>query len=297
MSTLDLNLLKALDILLTEGSVSRAAERMHLSSSAMSRTLGRLREQFDDPIMVRGGRTLVPTPRALELHTQVQALLNSAETLLISRPANLATLERSFVIRANEGFVVEYGAPLLTRVTQEAPGVKLSFVIKPEKGATALREGLIDLDIGVLGDSGPEIRLQALLRDQFIGVVASDHPLAGTEAVTAELYVQYSHISVSRRGRTLGPIDTALAEQKLTRKIGAVTPSFSAALAIASRTQMIANVPARQTNFLRTSMHSFNLPILTPPVTVSMMWHPRSEKDSSHSWLRACVLKICSETF
>jgi len=295
MSPLDLNLLKALDILLTEGSVSRAAERMHLSNSAMSRTLSRIREQFDDPIMVRAGRSLVPTPRALELHTQVRAVLYSAEALMASRPVNLAMLERNFVIRANEGFVVEFGAALLTRVTQDAPGARLSFVIKSEKDATALREGLIDLDIGVLGDSGPEIRLQALLHDRFVGVVATDHPLASAEAVTAEHYTQYSHISVSRRGLISGPIDVALAEQKLTRKIGAVAPSFPAALAIASRTQLIANVPERQTTFLRKGMHSFDLPFLTEPVTVSMMWHPRSEKDLSHRWLRACVLKICSK--
>ncbi|MBB6246464.1 LysR family transcriptional regulator [Rhodanobacter sp. A1T4] len=295
MSSLDLNLLKALDILLTEGSVGSAARRMHLSDSAMSRTLSRIREQFGDPIMVRAGRSLVPTLRALELQQQVRTLLDGAEALLKSHPVNFASLERNFTIRANEGFVVEFGGALFARLTQDAPGVRLSFVIKSEKDAKALREGLIDLDIGVLGESGPEIRLQALLRDRFIGVVATDHPLASVGRITAKRYTQYSHVSVSRRALASGPIDEALAKQHLARKVGVVAPSFPAALAIARRTRLVANVPERQTAHSRKGMHSFDLPISTEPVTVSMMWHPRSDKDPSHGWLRACVLKICSQ--
>jgi len=295
MSSLDLNLLKALDTLLAEGSVGRAAERMHLSESAMSRTLSRIREQFGDPIMVRAGRSLVPTPRAIELQTQVRALLDNAEALLQSRPVKLASVERKFTIRTNEGFVIEFGGTLLARLNQEAPLAQVCFLMKSEKDAKALREGHADLDIGVLGESGPEIRLQALFRDRFVGAVASDHPLANATQITAEDYVRYDHVSVSRRGLAEGPIDEALARQGLVRRVGAVVSSFPAALVIASNTKLVANIPKFQTTYSRQGMRTFELPVATEPVTVSMMWHPRSDKDPLHRWLRDCVREVCSE--
>src|SRR6478672_4954010 len=134
MPSLDLNLLVTLDVLLAEGSVARAARRLRLSPSAMSRALARLRTTTGDPLLVRAGRGLVPTPRALELRDQVARLVQDAEAAL--RPAeapDLTTLERTFTLRTSEGFVENFGPDLIARVAAEAPRVRLRFVAKPDK--------------------------------------------------------------------------------------------------------------------------------------------------------------------
>ena len=127
MSHPDLNLLVTLDVLLTEGSVARAARRLRLSPSAMSRALARLRETTGDPLLVRAGRGLVPTPRALELRERVGRIVQDAEAVL--RPAeklDLARLVRTFTVRTSEGFVETFGPSLIARVSEEAPGVRLA---------------------------------------------------------------------------------------------------------------------------------------------------------------------------
>src|SRR5580692_6450160 len=163
MADTDLNLLVALDALLAEGSVTGAARRLGLSSSAMSRTLARLRSATGDPLLVRAGRGLVPTPYAAELREHVPALSRDALAVLRPRVSRLdiTSLERTFTIRANEGFVAALSASLVAAVTKAAPRVRLRFAPKPEKDARPLREGLIDLEIGVLGDFAPEVRTQA----------------------------------------------------------------------------------------------------------------------------------------
>src|SRR5271168_221221 len=133
MSRPDLNLLVTLDVLLAEGSVAGAARRLRLSPSAMSRALARLRETTGDPLLVRAGRGLVPTPRALELRERVGQLVQDAEIIL--RPAetlNLKQLVRIFTLRASDGFAENFGPNLIARVGEEAPGVQLRFMIKPD---------------------------------------------------------------------------------------------------------------------------------------------------------------------
>ena len=118
----------------------------------MSRTLARLRAATGDPLLVRAGRGLVPTPRAVELRERVRDLAQEARAVL--RPAaelDLAALERTFTVRANEGFVETFAARLVAAVTEAAPGVRLRFAPKPDKDVRPLREGLVDLDVGVLG--------------------------------------------------------------------------------------------------------------------------------------------------
>ena len=289
MATRDLNLLLALDVLLHESSVTAAAERLHLSPSAMSRTLTRLRTLLDDPILVRAGQTMVPTPRAAELRERVRQLVEEVDAVLGEAvPLDLGTLARTFTIRANEGFIEAFGAQLLQAVLAAAPHVRLYFAPKAGKDVTALRENQIDLEIGVVGYNAPELRVQTLFRDRFVGVVRHAHPLA-SGALSSERYASFRHISVSRRGLSNGPIDAALQAQGLTREVVAIVPSFPAALAMSRVTDLVANVPERQTERAREGMFTFALPVPTEPVVVAQMWHPRSERDPAHRWLRSCV--------
>ena len=131
MTTLDFNLLITLDAVLAEGSVARAAQRLRLSPSAMSRALARLRETTGDPLLVRAGRGLVPTPRALELRDKVSQLVQDTQAVL--RPveaSNLNSLVQTFTLRTSEGFVENFGAEIIARVQAEAPGIRLCFPLR-----------------------------------------------------------------------------------------------------------------------------------------------------------------------
>ena len=295
MSTPDLNLLVALDVLLAEGSVARAAQRLRLSPSAMSRTLARLREATGDPLLVRAGRGLVPTPRALELRERVGQLVQDGKAVL--RPAeklDLKRLARTFTLRNRDGFVENFGPDLIARISKEAPGVRLRFVQKTDKDSAPLRDGTVDLETGVVGKmTGPELRVQALFRDRFVGVVRIGHPLS-KGAITSHRYAAGRHILISRRGLDRGPIDDALEPLELKREIVTVG-GFSEALALARASDLIASVPERYTGILRDGMFSFPLPVPLPKITISLLWHPRLDADLAHRWLRHCVRDACAK--
>lgn len=295
MSRPDFNLLLTLDVLLAEGNVARAAERLRLSPSAMSRALARLRETTGDPLLVRAGRGLVPTPRALELREKVSELVQDVEAAL--RPVeapDLATQERSFTLRTGEGFVENFGPSLLARVAQAAPGIRLGFVPKLDRDSNALRDGTVDLETGVLGSGmGPELRVQALFRDRFIGVVRAGHPLCGEE-ITPSSFAAGRHIGLSRRGVPHGPVDDALAALGLQRKVVTTVGGFSTAVALARVSGLIASVPERHTGNLRDGMYSFALPFAVGEITVSLLWHPRLHRDPVHRWLRGVIQEVCA---
>jgi DNA-binding transcriptional LysR family regulator len=291
----DLNLLVTLDVLLEEGSVARAARRLRLSPSAMSRTLTRLRLATGDPLLVRAGRGLIPTPRALELRGRVggvvqegQALLRPAETL------DLKSVIRTFTLRASDGFVENFGSALLVRVRMEAPGIRLNFLQKPDKDSTPLREGRIDLETAVIEPSmGPELRTQALFRDRLIGVIDISHPLAGAP-ISADAYAEALHVIVSRTGFDEDAVDRPFLPMGLTRRVSCAVSGFATALALARHSSLVATVPEAHTAALRSGMFSFPLPLPTTGFTVSMVWHPRLDADPVHRWLRACLRAVCA---
>jgi DNA-binding transcriptional LysR family regulator len=291
----DLNLLVTLDVLLDEGSVARAARRLRLSPSAMSRALARLRAATGDPLLVRAGRGLVPTPRALELRDRVGQLVQDGQAVL--RPVEMLDLKRlvrTFTLRTSDGFVESFGPSLIARVGKDAPGVRLRFLQKPDRDSTPLREGAVDLETGVIGEmTGPEIRTQVLFRDRFVGVVRRGHALSRGR-ITPARYAAGRHILVSRRGLDGGPIDEALKPLGLERQVVTIVGGFSAALALARTSDLIASVPERHTTTLRAGMHSFPLPVALQEVTVSLLWHPRVDADPAHRWLRACVRDACA---
>ncbi|CRM77219.1 LysR family transcriptional regulator [Pseudomonas sp. 58 R 3] len=292
----DLNLLITLDTLLSEGSVAAAARRLRLSPSAMSRALARLRETTGDPLLVRAGRGLVPTPRAVELREQVSRLVQEAQAVL--RPAqalDMGQVVRTFTLRSSEEFVENFGPALLARIAQQAPGVRLRFVNKSDKDSALLRDGSIDLSIGVVGASAsPELLTQALFRDRLIGVVRSGHALSQGD-VSAERFAQGQHVYVSRRGLDRGQVDDALHALGLTRNISTIVAGFATAIALARDTDLIASVPERYTAHQRDGLHSFALPVVVPSFTVAMLWHPRLDADVAHRWLRGCLREVCGQ--
>jgi DNA-binding transcriptional LysR family regulator len=295
MSMPDLNLLITLDVLLAEGNVTRAAQRLRLSPSAMSRSLTRLRKTTGDPLLVRAGRGLVPTPRALELREKVSQLVQDAEAMLRpEKTPDLKQLVRTFTLRTSEGFAENFGPDLIARIGVEAPGVLLCFVQKLDKDSAQLRAGTIDLETGVVGTTmGPEVRAQALFRDRFVGVVRLGHPLCQGK-ITPTRYATGRHIGISRRGLDMWPIDEALGLIGLERDIAVIVAGFSTAVAMSRDSELIASVPERHTGSLRAGMHTFPLPFKTPEFTVSLLWHPRFHADPAHRWLRSLVMETCA---
>jgi len=291
----DLNLLTTLDVLLSEGSVARAAKRLQLSPSAMSRALARLRETTGDPLLVRAGRGLVATPRAVALRDRVAQVVQDAQAILRPQETlDLKRVARTFTLRTSEGFVESFGPGLLALTQREAPGVTLRFVQRVDRDALGLRDGSIDIETGVVATTtGPEIRTQALFRDRVIGVVRKGHELAKGR-MTAARYVAAQHVVVARPGVPLEPIDEALKTLNVARSVAAVVGGFVTAIALARKSDLVASVPERHTAGSREGMVSFALPYPVGDFLISMMWHPRLDADLAHQWLRDCVRKVCA---
>lgn len=295
MALPDLNLLVTLDALLTEGSVAGAARRLRLSPSAMSRALSRLRQTTGDPLLVRAGRGLVPTPRAIELRDRVHQIVDEAEAVL--RPddhIDLGTLVRTYTLRTSDGFVENFGPRLLALIAAEAPGVRLFFLQKTDKDSAPLRDGRVDLETGVIEETtGPEVRSQALFQDRLIGVVREGHPLSRA-ALTAAAYLEAAHVVVSRSDVEESALDRPFLPPGTKRAAATIVSGFSAALSLVRGSDLIATVPDRHTRVLRDGLFSFPLPLSSEPFTVSMLWHPRMDSDPAHRWLRSCVRKTCA---
>jgi DNA-binding transcriptional LysR family regulator len=304
MQDVDLNLLAALDVLLAECSVTKAAHRLGLSPSAMSRTLSRLRVATGDQLLVLAGRKLVPTPYAEQIGESVHEVARNVRAVL--QPAdsslNIATLERTFTIRANDGFVELIGASLMAAITQTAPHVKIRFALKPDKDARPLREGVIDLEIGVLGTTAPELKTRILFRDRFVGICRADHPLLSN--VTAKRYSSHQHVVVSRKRQYRGPVDDALSKLGLYRDIAMVVPTYANAMQIVRYSDLLGLVPYVCLDSELPGGHAasagvqhFELPVRTPEIKVSAIWHPRLHGDAAHRWLRDTIFTICENVF
>ncbi|SDD67839.1 transcriptional regulator, LysR family [Sphingomonas sp. YR710] len=291
----DLNLLHTLDVLLSEGSVVRSADKLRLSPSAMSRALARLRQVTGDPLLVRAGRGLVPTPRADAMRGQVRRLVEEAQAVLRPTGAlDLLSLSRTFTLRASDGIAETFGAAMTREVQMQAPQVQLRFLRKLDKDSRGLRDGSIDLETGVVDETiGPEVRSQALFEDRYVGVVRPDHPLGG-RAVTSADYTSWGHVVAWRPGLDLGGVDDHLRERGLGRQVAATVDGFAAALALARGSDLIATVPEIHTAGLRSGLHTFPVPLPLKPFTVSLFWHPRLDADPAHRWLRGLVRQQCA---
>lgn len=296
MATPDLNQLFVLHAVLTEHSVVRAAHRLHLSPSAMSRALARVRETVGDPILVKAGRALVPTPRALAMRERVELLVQEAQSLLLPATApDLRRVVRTFTLRTSEGFVETFGPALVSCVVRDAPGVRLRFVARQSRDAAGLRDGSIDLETGVVDlTTSPELRQLPLFTDRLVAVVRAGHPL-GTGRLTPARYAAATHIGVSRPTVDKAWVDDALASLSLERTVMTTVSGFATAIAVARGSDLVATVPERHTTALRLGMRTCALPFTLPPILVSMIWHPRMHADPVHAWLRDCVFKTAGD--
>ncbi len=299
MSLPDLNLLVALDVLLEEGSVVGAARRMKLSAPAMSRTLGRIREAVGDPIFVQTGRRLVPTPRALAMRDQVRGTVAQALHLLApGSEVDLKTLDRQFSVRADDIFIGIHGGQLLEAMARDMPRAMLRFT--PEQDDAdheALRNGRIDLLISTSRQPGPEICVQSLFTATFAGLAREGHPIFEDE-ITPERFARWGHIGISRRGKSSGPIDAALAVLGLARHVALLAPTPYAAMFALLESDLLLPLPQHLAEgAVRAGLRirRFDLPITLETVLITQAWHLRFQGDTAHQWLRRTIHRLCQE--
>lgn len=288
MEPIDLNLLLPLDALLQEGSVTRAARRVGLSTPAMSHALARLREQIGDPVLVRAGREMVLTPRAEELKPRIHALVAEARAAMTPEASfSPAVLERTFRIHATDHVVTVLGAELDKRVAAEAPRVSLQFLPTAQDDSVPLREGSIDLAVGIYGQLPPEMRIRQLFTDRFVCVVRDGHPTVGRK-LTLEAFVALEHIQIAPRGKPGGYLDDTLAQRGLHRRVARAVPYFLAALHLVAETDYVLTVSERVARALapRLGLRILEPPLPLRPYALSLLWHPRMDGDAGHRWLR-----------
>jgi DNA-binding transcriptional LysR family regulator len=295
---IDANLIVALDALLAEQSVTRAAARLHTSPAAMSRTLGRLRRLLGDPLLVRAGQAMVPTPRAEDLREEAAAVVRRCGALLApGADVDPATLRRTFTVQASDLLCAGLAPALLDLAAKEAPGVSVCFRGEELEGGNALRDGHIDVEVGMIDHVNPETQTEELLTLRMMAGVRTQHPLTEGQLTPAR-FAAAAHIVVSRRGRFTGPIDAALAERNLHRRVLAVLPSHLAAMTLAARTDLVCLVQANSSGAGPTpltdlatalGLQPIEIPLPLPPVVIGMAWHPRHAADGGHGWLRSAV--------
>lgn len=304
MKHADLNLLVALEALLEEGNVSRAAARVGLSTPAMSHALARIRTQLGDPILVRTGQRMVRTPRAESLRPRIGALVKGAREVLAPPPVeDVRRIERTFRIHTSDHLISIIG-PELDRLARVAPGVTLHVVPCVAETPAQLRDGSGDLAIGVF-DYSPyselpnDLRIQQLYADEFICVVRAGHPTV-KRSLTLAQYAALDHVQIAPRGNPGGYVDELLAKHGLHRRIARALPYFIAGLGLVAETDYLMTCSLV---LARRMQKQLGLRLVQPPkelglepYQISQLWHPRHDRDVPHRWLREAVAKAARST-
>lgn len=299
MKRTDLNLLIALDALLQEENVSRAAARVGLSTPAMSHALARLRAQVGDPLLVRAGQRMVRTPRADTLRPRVEAVVREARAVLAPPPVeDVREVVRTFRVHTSDHLVNVLGGEL-DRLVREAPGVTLAVMPCSSESPGQLRDGTADLAIGVFdyspySDLPTDLRIQQLYQDDFTCVVRADHPGVGRTLSLAQ-YAALDHVQIAPRGAPGGYVDDLLARHGLRRRIARALPYFLAGLALVAETDYLLTCSLTLARRMR---RRFGLRLVKPPAElglepypITQLWHPRHDRDPPHRWLRERVVE------
>lgn len=297
MESNDLGLLVALDALLQESSVTRAARRVGLSTPAMSHALARIRERLGDPILVRSGRGMLLTPRAEALKPRVHSVVTEARsTLEPEHPFVARELTRTFVVHTTDYVLTVLGLVVDRILCEEAPGVCIRFVPNTPDDPARLRDGGSDLAVGIYGDLPQEMRSRQLLTDRFVCVIRNDHP-AIARRLSLEQFVRLSHIQIAPRGKPGGYIDDVLRERGLSRNVARAVPYFVTALQLTAQTDYVLTVSERIARQLAPNfgLKIFEVPISLRPYALSLVWHPRFDGDAGHRFLREVFTRAARE--
>lgn len=297
LHSFDLNLLVVLDTLMVERSVSKTAERLHLSQPATSAALNRLRKALNDPILVRDGLQMVPTPRAEQLAEPIQAILKAIEqTLAAPQPFDPSTIDRTFKVATNDYGTFVLVPMLMKRLGSIAPGIVLEIWEIAQDVEASLRQGEVDL---VVADAW-RLRhckcTETLFSETFTCLVRQHHPRIHAQ-LTLDDYVKENHALVSSRGRVTGNVDVALSQQGLQRHVGVTLPHVLAIPASIASTDLIVTLATRIAKHFATeyALKTFMPPISLDSFEIAMSWSSRMSNDMAIQWLRSELREVVRE--
>lgn len=294
LATYDLNLLVVLDQLLLERSLTRAAQRLGKTQSALSHNLARLRELFEDPLLVRGAEGLVLTTRAEALAPQLREVLAQMQALLQTpRPFNPQKDEAQVSIVMTDYAQLVLLPPLLKRLHQEAPGVQLRIVSGSDAIEEQLELGEAELGLGVVIFERPALYQRILFHERFVCVVRSDHPLVGEE-LTLDTFLQLSHILVTPRGRPGSFVDSALEAEGRQRHVALKVPQYMVVPELVAQTELIVTLPERVARWgtQHRPLRVLNPPLTLPTLSTRVVWHARKHLDPACVYLRQMLAEV-----
>lgn len=295
---IDLNLLTVLLVLKREGSVSRAAEKLHLGQPAVSNALARLRTMFDDPLFVRTAQGMEPTPRAEALIEALGPLMEQMQQVLF-QPESFTPSEANHVFRLGMSDWVEHWLmpDLQARIAQDAPGITIQVMgSDPFRDVELVAKGELDLAVSV-GDTTP-----GTLRRERTGTHSfctlwhpAQLPLAAP--LTLENYVAHPHALVSYRGAAWSAIDEQLAELGESRRVRYVTPHFSSLPPLLARIPALATVPSGLASgwIAHYGLCCSPVPVVTPEIALSLLWHKRCDNDLPLGWLKDVIRSVIAD--
>ncbi len=299
LAGVDLNLLVALDALLAERSVTRAAARVGLSQPGMSNTLARLRKLFGDPLLVREGLALVPTPRAESLREPVREALSLIQRALDDRPGfDPASGHATFTVSCSDYSLLMLIGPLVRRLAAAAPGLTIQVLPRAPDPVRLLRDGEADFVIEpaeIMPDAAlPRMRL---FTDRWLCCVWEGSAAVG-DRMTMETYLRLGHVVYSAvRGHPVSLVDTYLVQAQVPRRIEFTVESFLLAPFLLQGTDLVTLVPERAASHLRrtAAVRFLEPPLHLPSITEMLWWNPRHGADPAHAWLRARIAEVAAE--
>ncbi|GJG97310.1 LysR family transcriptional regulator [Cupriavidus pauculus] len=290
LRSLDLNLLVTLDVLLSEHNVTRAAERLHYSQPSVSVHLARLREIFDDPLLLPGPRGMRPTARAEALREPLREALAALE-LAVSpeQPFDPSMATHTWRIAATDYSESTVLLPALGALRQAAPGTRVAVVeMVPPRLARQAEQGDIDLGFHITEDSPDALHRMALFTERYVLVGRAGHPRLKRKPTPAQ-FCALEHVIVSPDGGGFfGVTDEALAAVGLTRRVVLSVPHFLYVASVVASTDLVAMLPARLVAG-NGALQAVEAPVEVPGYEMSMLWHERSHRDSAHRWLRELI--------
>ncbi|WP_068109188.1 LysR family transcriptional regulator [Tropicimonas marinistellae] len=301
LQTFDLNLFVVLHTLLETRSVTRTGERLGRTQSAISNSLRRLRDQFDDPLLVRTPDGLSPTPLASELAPQVAEIVRGATACVAREQAfDPTTAKAQFVVGAPDRFSLPVFLPLLEHLRSAAPGVSITLRATDRGYAVRMiEEEEVDVAIGWFDTLPAHFDKQFAFEDRFICLGREDHPLlAEGGRPQLEEILSYPHLVVSSSGGRRAVFDTILERHGLTRTIAATLTSFTIVPELLEQSNLVGVFTHRTAEYFarRFGLATVPVPLEVTPIANQLVWHRRYSADGPHSWLRQEILRACAQS-
>ncbi|HJV94620.1 MAG TPA: LysR family transcriptional regulator [Albitalea sp.] len=293
---LDLNLLVALEALLAECNVTRAAVRLHISQSALSAQLARLRQLFDDPLLIPGRRGMTPSARALALREPLREALEAVRGVVNEQlPFDAGTADMTVAVAATDYAQHVVALPWLHALMRAAPGIRVALhPLDAHALESQMEGGTIDVALVMPATAPPRLRARTLLHERYVCAVRHDHPMA-SEPASLDQFLRWQHVIVSPRGGGFfGPMDSALAELGQQRAVRVSCSNFVVALDLVAGSDLVALLPERLVE-----MRGERVRVLPPPIAIegfeiAMVWHERNHANAAQRWLREQLVAACA---